>query len=240
MKMKLWINALVAILAVSLFLGGCAPAGGDVLEATDDTATQGTQDVTSLPSDSTEDTGGSESTDDTQEQTQTEDPTDTGIGDIGLVVDPIGGSQLDGSYTQAVQLRLTSMSGNWWVPFDDGNGSYGFVADSANGLLEGLKGKNISVDQLDLSAYDDAFFRDNRLAVIPRASNSGSVRYHYTLTPTADGVQIQVQGVTPEIATADMADWLVLVPVSLAEYGADTSITVDPAGSSFATNTVNQ
>ncbi len=132
---------------------------------------------------------------------------------------------------QADQLRLHNMTGDWWQSFADTDDSYVFVAASVEELTTGLKERHM--EELDVSKYDEAFFEENRLALIPRAANSGSVRYRYSLFETADGVEITLFAQVPEIGTCDMADWLVAVPVPVAEYSEETVITVNPAGTNF-------
>lgn len=239
-----WICGAAVVFSLLLFLVGCLPTNNDVtqLEDTGTTAaeTMGIP-VTTLgpfgqqPEETTapETRPDHETTQMLPEQTHdTEPENETGV--IVTVPEEMGGTGL------SFQQRLYSMKDGWWSSFDNGNDNYVFVAETAGGLTQGLKERNIPVEDLDLEGFDEVFFQSNRLAVIPRATNTGSVRYSYDFTPTVDGVEITLYGKAPTIVTADMADWLLLVPVSLEEYGSDTVITVNPAGASFASNTVDK
>lgn len=135
---------------------------------------------------------------------------------------------------EAEQYRLRNVSGEWWNAFANPGDNYVFVAASAEELTDGLKARN--VDVLDMSRYDDAFFAENRLALIPRSSNSGSVRYSYSLTETADGLEIGIYGEMPDIGTMDLADWLVAVPLPRNVCPDGAIVTVNPAGASFLSN----
>ena len=135
---------------------------------------------------------------------------------------------------EAEQYRLRNVGGDWWETFSNPGDNYVFVADSAEELTSGLKERNL--EDLDMNRYDDTFFTENRLALIPRSSNSGSVRYSYSLTETADGVEIGIYDEMPDIGTMDMADWLVAVPLPRDSYPEGTMVTVNPAGASFLSN----
>lgn len=132
---------------------------------------------------------------------------------------------------QTVQLRLHDVKSGWWTAFSGENGCF-FVADSVDALTQGLSDRGIAPENLELGDYDDGFFGEYRLAVIPRTANSGSVRYSATLSTEDPGkVTITVSARMPEIGTTDMADFLVLVPVPLADYPAELPIALDTAGS---------
>lgn len=139
----------------------------------------------------------------------------------------------EGNVENVTQLRLHDVGSGWREPFNTPRGAF-FAATSVQMLIEGLTRCHIDVSKLDLSAYDDAFFARNRLVVIPRTSNSGSVRYSANVVQADDGVHISLVGKMPEVGTADMADWLVLVPLSYS--GFTGKITVEN-GKSPVTNT---
>jgi hypothetical protein len=115
------------------------------------------------------------------------------------------------------QLRLYNMRNGWTEAFRTENGMF-LAADSVQALMSGLSDRGIPVEKLDLSDYDDRFFAENILVVIPRTSNSGSVRYSARVEQSEAGITISTVGKMPEIGTSDMADWLVLVPLDRSLY----------------------
>lgn len=130
---------------------------------------------------------------------------------------------LDANTDQVTQLRLHNMRGNWMYAFSGENGMF-FVADSIPSLLEGLSDRGLDSQKLDLSGFDDAFFAENRLVVIPRRTSSGSVRFSARVEKVDGLIRIATVGKMPEVGTADMADWLVLVPLSNAEYSGSVAV----------------
>lgn len=143
-------------------------------------------------------------------------------------VQPHPGNQEVASY-DSVQLRLYGKPAGWWNSFKNGN-SFFFVAENQQNLKGQLTKCGINPDKLDLSAYDDVFFEGNCLVVIPRTSNSGSVHYQPRIEKTDDSLIIKVEAKMPQIGTADMADFLLLVPVSRSEIRQGMTVTVDPEG----------
>ena len=61
--------------------------------------------------------------------------------------------------------------------------------------------------------YNEAFFKDYDLVLIPRVTNSGGVRYDTKVLQEGGQVVVDVTVEVPEITTADMASWFLLVPV---------------------------
>lgn len=61
--------------------------------------------------------------------------------------------------------------------------------------------------------YNDAFFGDYDLVLIPRVSNSGSVKYTTEILQENGRIVVEVAAEVPEIGTADMASWFLMVPV---------------------------
>lgn len=120
-------------------------------------------------------------------------------------------------FTEVTQLRVHDVKANWMNVFETGDGAF-FVATNVQMLMEGLSRRGIDPSGLDLSAYNSAFFAANRLVIIPRSSSSGSVRYSARMDRKDGGVKITLIGKMPQIGTADMADWLVLVPLDLRTY----------------------
>lgn len=124
---------------------------------------------------------------------------------------------VEGNTDNVAQIRLYNLRGNWMKAFETENGMF-FAADNIGELLDQLRKQGLDSQKLDLSAYDDAFFAEYRLIVIPRRTSSGSVRFSAKVE-NADGfVRIATVGKMPQVGTADMADWLVLVPLSRADY----------------------
>ena len=130
---------------------------------------------------------------------------------------------VEGNTDRVTQLRLYNMRAGWISAFDTAQGAF-FVADSAQSLLEGLSGRGIDTAGLDLSAFDAAFFAENRLVIIPRTTTSGSVRFSARIETAADGVKITPVGTMPEVGTADMADWLVLVSLDKGEFSGPVTV----------------
>lgn len=124
---------------------------------------------------------------------------------------------VEGNAENVAQVRLTDVRSGWMAPFETENGAF-LLATSVETLMDGLSKRGIDPEKLDLAAYDDAFFADNYLVVIPRSTNSGSVRYSARVEKTSAGVRISTVGKMPEVGTTDMADWLVLVPLNTAEF----------------------
>jgi hypothetical protein len=118
------------------------------------------------------------------------------------------------------QLRLHNVRGNWMRAFQTDKGMY-FVADSIPSLLDGLKQRGLDTQKLSFEDYDEEFFQQYRLVVIPRRTNSGSVRFSARIENVQGVARISTVGNMPQVGTADMADWLVLVPLSKAEYPGD-------------------
>lgn len=123
----------------------------------------------------------------------------------------------EGNTDNVAQIRLYNVRGNWMKAFETENGMF-FTADNIVELLDQLKQRGMDSQKLDLSAYDDAFFAEYRLVVIPRRTSSGSVRFSARVENVEGYVRIATVGKMPEIGTADMADWLVLVPLSRADH----------------------
>lgn len=137
--------------------------------------------------------------------------------------------QPDTVQPDAVQLRLYGRNPGWWQGFKNGN-NYFFVAENAQNLRGKLTQCGLNPDKLELSQFDSSFFSSYVLAVIPRTSGSGSVRYQPRLSAGADCILITVDAQVPEIGTCDMADWLVMVPVPRKQLRSGMTIAVDPSG----------
>lgn len=81
--------------------------------------------------------------------------------------------------------------------------------------------------------YDADFFHSYDLLIIPRVSNTGSVTYTAELSMDEKTLTVMIQAFTPEIATMDMANWFLLLPISKAET-AGREISAVLQGASFA------
>lgn len=130
---------------------------------------------------------------------------------------------MDGNTDNVMQIRLYNARSDWMNAFETEQGAF-LLADSVESLLDGLTGRGVYTSNLDLSAFDAAFFEENLLVVIPRRTNSGSVRFGARVDQTAEGVKITPVGTMPEIGTADIADWLVLVTLSKAEFSGTVTV----------------
>ncbi len=130
---------------------------------------------------------------------------------------------VEGNVDNVAQIRLHNARPGWGSAFETDNGAF-LLADSVESLLHGLSGRGVDTSKLDLRAFDDAFFKDNFLVVIPRSTNSGSVRFSARIDETSDGVKITPVGTMPEVGTADMADWLVLVTLNKAEFSGTVTV----------------
>lgn len=129
------------------------------------------------------------------------------------------------------QQQRVHRSAGWASMFNSDGGCF-LVVDSVDALLEGLSQRGGMDKSLDLEKYDEAFFQENRLVLIPASSNSGSVRYTAKVTVEGETLHIEFEVQMPQIGTADMAEWLILVELPLAEYDASLTITVPNMSSS--------
>lgn len=69
------------------------------------------------------------------------------------------------------------------------------------------------LDKSTLSRYDDAYFAKQILIVVLRSEGSGSIRHkvaHLKYTES-DHLDIAIETITPEIGTADIAGWHILI-----------------------------
>ena len=127
------------------------------------------------------------------------------------------------------QIRLHNMPQGWMEQYIGEDGCFVLVHSRQElmDLIDQFPGTAI-----DSTGYDDAFFAENRLVVIPRTSNSGSVRYTAKITQENGVVNITLAGRLDGEGTMDMADWLVFVDLPIQKYGADTPVSVPAAGGS--------
>lgn len=129
------------------------------------------------------------------------------------------------------QLRMPGYDSIWTARFADRFGGFGTV-QNASELADfvsaiGELGKDMALPE----GYDDAFFADHYLLLIPMQSTSGSIRYEAEIKRDADKVNITVVGKMPEVGTTDMADWLILIPISRTQYPDPGQIEIDARSS---------
>lgn len=126
------------------------------------------------------------------------------------------------SQFQTYQLRLQGLGTGWMNQYRTEQGSL-LIADSVQSLQDALSPVDAAAD----TEFDDAFFAENLIAVLPRSSNSGSVRYSAELTTNGREVHIDLIAVMPEVGTCDMADWLVLVVIPRSAVDSDSIFTAN-------------
>lgn len=86
--------------------------------------------------------------------------------------------------------------------FQDHDALVEFLAQFPSEKIEGLA-----------EDYSEAFFGDYDLVLIPRVSHSGSVRHAAEVQKENGRIVVDVTAEVPEIGTADMASWFILVPI---------------------------
>lgn len=157
----------------------------------------------------------------TQLETSTMGVTDPLILGTGGFTEPTLGIPL---YCQTEQIRLPSYDAGWINRFA---GAYGSFATAENpGELEAVfdavsgMGKNVAVPE----SYSENFFAQYRLVLIPMQSSSGSVTYEVLISNNGALTTISLDAQMPEVGTADMADWLVLVPLERNAYPEEIQI----------------
>lgn len=73
--------------------------------------------------------------------------------------------------------------------------------------------------------YDDAFFAENDLLLVPRVTNTGSVRHTVELVQEeGDVLAVVITVESPEYTTADMGYWFLLVPAAKSDTQGRTCI----------------
>lgn len=197
---------LAAAAVAAGLLAGCAPAGSGL-----------------------ETTGGTVSTiaTDTKPSNQeTTAPVDT-TPELTLP-DPIGTGTA--SLREVTQLRLHNAARGWADNFSASFGPFALANDprQLEEILSRINTIGVSAEMPE--GCDEAFFADYRLMLIPRQSNSGSVRYSADIRFEAERITVSLTARMPEMGTMDMADWLVLVPLSREKYPEGVEIDLLPTG----------
>lgn len=215
MKHRKIVGVVLALALLAASLWGCAAAGS--------------------PENTPQPSGGTTATAEAENPAQTTAPAElNGLSGITVATIPATGS-LMASQSKVSQQRLRNMPSGWPDAFNTDEGCF-LVADSVSGLAEALSRRGGLDEKLDLDGFDDAFFREYRLVVIPRCSNSGSVRYEAVIFAEATSVQITLQGSMEGDGTGDMADWLVFVALPLEDYPAEMTITVTGSAGNAGSN----
>lgn len=161
-----------------------------------------------------------------KDETHEQSTTAPYLGPSALVTKP---DEFDVAGFPLPQIRLHNMPQGWMEKYTGEDGCF-ILVQSRQELMELIQ--QFPGTAIDSTGYDDAFFGENRLVVIPRTSNSGSVRYTAKITRENGVVNITLAGRLAGEGTMDMADWLVFVDLPVQEYGADTPVSVPaPAGS---------
>ena len=151
-------------------------------------------------------------------------PADSPAIDRPIVSDVQGTAQLK-------QIRLGGYDKNWVANFGDILGEFAIINDydslvSAFAAVDGM-GRTVNFP----GEYDAAFFAENRLVLIPSGSSSGSVRYVADAVWGDNKIVISLQGKMPDVGTADMADWLLLITLPRDQFPEDMPIEVHSLGS---------
>lgn len=165
-------------------------------------------------------TNGTEST----EPSTTADTEPTGTLSQPIVEPTLPSGFFTGGDAPLEQVRLPGYDSGWVDGFVNQFGAFTTVNDTAqlSDVLSSIAqlGKDVTLPE----GYDDAFFAENRLLVIPMQSGSGSVRYQAETEFDGELITVTLTGQMPEYGTMDMADWLILIPLDRSEYPAGYQI----------------
>lgn len=171
-------------------------------------------------------------TDPTKDTTQTTTrpgETEPSVTDtIGNMIEPTGNTILPG---EAEQLRLPGYDPGWVNRFAGEYGPFAAVENAeeldAVVVALGRMGKDVTMPE----SYNEAFFQQYRLVLIPMQSGSGSVSYDVSVGFDGELITVILNANMPEVGTADMADWLVLVALDRNLYpdDAETVLQANPA-----------
>lgn len=95
-------------------------------------------------------------------------------------------------------------------------------------LEEFLKEAGSQVLEDACQGYDDAFFQDHDLLIVPRITNTGSARHTVELSADNSILTVKITVTTPEIVTMDMAHWFLVIPVSKTDTQGRTPVATIP------------
>lgn len=121
------------------------------------------------------------------------------------------------------QQRLPGYDKSWIARFHQVFGQEFVAVNDPQELQDALDRLKISLEL----TYDQEFFMNNRLVLIPMQSGSGSQRYYAEASEVFGEIEISVGAMPMEVGTADMADWLLLIPLSRVEFPEKLSIVVN-------------
>lgn len=103
----------------------------------------------------------------------------------------------------------------------------GQVVCSRTKLEDALAGETLCDGGEAITVYDDGYFEEHELVLVLMESGSGSVSHQVMDVLTSpSGVTVTVHRMAPEICTADMAAWLMLVDLPAGTALEDTPVTV--------------
>lgn len=72
--------------------------------------------------------------------------------------------------------------------------------------------------------YDSTFFQENDLLMVPRLTTTGSARHTVELRAQDGILAAEITVTVPEIATMDMAHWMLAIPVSKSDTQGKTCV----------------
>ncbi len=72
--------------------------------------------------------------------------------------------------------------------------------------------------------YDEAFFQENDLIIVPRVTTTGSARHTVALAVEDQILSVQITVTTPEIVTMDMANWFLVIPAAKTDTQGKTPV----------------
>ena len=74
-----------------------------------------------------------------------------------------------------------------------------------------------------LEKYDDAYFKDNMLALVLLQEGSGSIRHRViSAVRVGDEIAVNIEREVPEVGTSDMAEWHIILELSKADADGKT------------------
>ena len=88
--------------------------------------------------------------------------------------------------------------------------------------------------------YDSAFFQEHDLLIVPRVTTTGSARHTVDLAAEEGILAAKITVTVPEIATMDMANWFLAIPVSKADTQGKTCVAYLVPYNSFAHAPINR
>lgn len=72
--------------------------------------------------------------------------------------------------------------------------------------------------------YDEAFFQENDLIIVPRVTTTGSARHTVELAVEDQILSVRITVTTPEIVTMDMANWFLVIPAAKTDTQGKTPV----------------